>query len=109
MQSIGQHLMPIFVGSYHFLDNLLDVLLGCLYCTIHLRPIRRRIMMFDLEFFTKSLHHIVVQVGTIVGNDLAGNTISTDDVVPDELGYHLLGNIGIRCRFNQFGEVVNCH
>ncbi len=57
-------------------------------------------MMFNLEFLTQVLHHVIVQVGTIVSNNLARNTISTDDVVLDELNHRLLGYIGIRCSFD---------
>ena len=81
--------------SYHLLYNLLDILVGGLDCTVHLRPIRRGIMMFDLEFLTQGLHHVIVQIGTVVSDNFAGHTISTDDIVLNEFDYHLLSHVGI--------------
>jgi len=99
--------MLVFVCSHHLLYDLLDILIGGLNCTVHLGPIGRRVVMFNLESLTQGLHHIIVQVSTVVGDNLAGNTISTDDVVLDELNHHLLGYIGIGSSFDPFGKVID--
>ena len=65
--------------------------------------------MFNLEFLAQGLHYVIVQIGTIVSDNLAGNTISTDDIVLDELNHYLLGYIGIRCSFDPFGKVIDCY
>ncbi|KAE9603034.1 hypothetical protein Lalb_Chr12g0205981 [Lupinus albus] len=54
------HFMPIFISHRHFLDYLLDVLISCFYCPVHLRPIWGRCAMFDFEFFTHFNHHLVI-------------------------------------------------
>ena len=65
--------------------------------------------MFNLEFLTQGLHHVIVQIGTVVSDNFAGNTIPTDDIVLDELNHHFLGYIGIRCSFDPLGEVIDCY
>ena len=82
--------MPIFVGHHHLLQDLLDVLVGGFHCVIHLRPIQRGIMMFNLELYTEFCDHSVVEIGTIICNDSFSNTITADEVVFNEYGYHVL-------------------
>src|SRR3954468_12044636 len=65
----------------HFLHNLLNVFVGGLHSAIHLWSIRRRIVMFDIELCTELSDHLIVQIGTIIGDDSFGNAISTDEVV----------------------------
>src|SRR4051812_17381913 len=107
MQSEREHLVPISVGHYHLLHNLLNVLVGRFNSAIHLRTIRRRIVMLDLEGLTKLLHHLVIEIRFIISNDLLGNPITTDYIVLDKTSNHLLGNIRIRCDFNPLGEVID--
>src|ERR1051325_4111189 len=52
--------MPIFVSHCHFLYNLLNVLVGGFHCATHLRPIRRRVMMLDLELHAEFSDHLVI-------------------------------------------------
>jgi len=66
-------------------------------------------MMFDLEVITQFFHHLVVQIGPIICNNSAGDTVAVNDLVLDKLDHHLLGHIGIRCSFDPLGEVVNSH
>src|SRR3954469_21839499 len=107
MQSEREHLMPISVGHYHLLHNLLNVLVGRFNNAIHLWTIRRRIVVFDLEGLTKFLHHLVIEIRSIISNDLLRNPITTDYVVLDKASNHLFGNIRIRCSFNPLGEVID--
>ena len=65
--------MLILVSYGHLLNDLLDVLIGDLNCPIHLGPIRHAIMVLDFEILTHFLHHFVVQIGGIIGDDLLGN------------------------------------
>ena len=62
--------MPIPIGNNHLLHNLLDILVGGFNNPIHLRAIQRRIMMLNHEGLTKLLHHLVVEIRSIVRNDL---------------------------------------
>ena len=48
--------------------------------------------MFDLELSTKLSNHSVVEVSPIVGDDPFWDTITTDEVVSDESGYHIIGD-----------------
>ena len=58
-----------------------------LYSPIHLRPIRGGVMMLDLEVLAHFLHHLVVQIGAIVSNDLPGESVSTNQLLLDESDY----------------------
>src|SRR3954471_10224843 len=107
MQGERQHLMPISVGHYHLLYNLLNVLVSRFDSAIHLWMIRRRVVMLDLEGLTKLLHQLVIEIRSIISNDLLRNPITTDYVVLDKTSNYLLGDIRIRCGFNPLGEVIN--
>src|SRR3954471_20474886 len=99
--------MPISVGHHHLLHNLLNVLVGRFNSAIHLWMIRRRIVMLDLEGLTKLLYHLVIEIRSIISNDLLRNPIMTDYVVLDKTSDHLLGDIRVRCGFNPLGEVID--
>ena len=62
--------MPILVGHDHLLDNLFDILISCLHLSVHLRSIGYGIVMLDLKLLTHFPHHLVIQVGAVVCDDL---------------------------------------
>ena len=64
--------MPVLVGHYHILHNLLNVFVGHFYCAIHFRFIRRRIVMLDFELSAKFGNHNIVEVSPIVVMILSG-------------------------------------
>ena len=72
MQREREHLVPILIRHSHHLNNLFDVLVGRLNYPIHLGLVRRRIMVLDLEILTYFLHHLVIQIGGIVCDNLPG-------------------------------------
>ena len=80
--------MPIFVCLCSLGYNLLYVLIGRFYRTIHLGSVRYRIVMFYLESSAYLRHHVVVQIKPIVGYDSLRKSISTYDFFLDESGYH---------------------
>ena len=101
--------MPIVVSDHHLLDNLLNVLVRSLDCTVHLRSVRRGVMMLNLEIVAQFFHHIVIQICAIIRDDFVRNTVATNDVILDKTDHHLLGHISIRCNFNPLSEVINSH
>ena len=101
--------MPIFICYNHFLNNLLDVFVCSFNSPIHLRSVGRRIMMCNLEVFTKGFNHIFVQVQSFISNDLTWHTITTYNLILDKPHNNLLGYICIRCRFNPLCEIINSH
>ena len=84
--------MPVFVCDCHFLYDLFNVLISSLHSAIHLRPIRRRVMMLNLQLRAELDDHSVVKIGTIICNDSFWNTIPTYKVMFDEAGHNVLGN-----------------
>src|ERR1043165_6615608 len=84
--------MPIFVSHCHLLYNLLNVLVGGFHCAIHLRPIWRRVLMLDLELCAEFGDHLVVEIGTVICDNLFGSAIPTDKVMLDESSHNILGN-----------------
>src|ERR1043165_9635393 len=80
--------MPIFVSHCHLLYNLLNVLVGGFHCTVHLRPIRRRVMMLDLELRAEFGDHFVVEIGAIICDNPFGSAISTDKIMLDRSEEH---------------------
>ena len=85
--------MPISVRNDHLLHNLLYVLICCLNSTVHLRTIRGRIVMLNVEVLAQLLHHFVIEIGTIISNDSLGNPIATNDFLLNETGNHMSGDI----------------
>ena len=47
--------------------------------------------MLDLELSAKLPDHGIIEVSSIVGDDTFGDTITVDEVMSDESGYHILG------------------
>ena len=49
-------------------------------------------MVLYLELLAELSDHLVIEIGTIVCNDPFRDTITKDEVVSDECGYHILGD-----------------
>ena len=58
--------MPVFVCDCYFLYDLFNVLICGFDGTIHLWPVRGRIMVLDLELHVQCGVHIIVDIHTIV-------------------------------------------
>ena len=52
-------------------------------------------MVLDFEILTHFLHHFVVQIGGIIGDDLPGQPISANYLFLDEPDHHLPSHISI--------------
>ena len=101
--------MPVFVCDYHFLYDLFDILICGFDNTVHLWPVRGRIMVLDLELHTQCGDHSFIEIRTIVSDDPLWDTIPTDEILFDEPGDNILGNGRERSRLNPLREVVNGH
>jgi hypothetical protein len=66
MESKWQHLMPISIRDYHFLNNLFDVLVGGFYCAIHFWSVWRGIRMLDLPLGTQLHYHFSIEILCII-------------------------------------------
>ena len=76
--------MPVLMGLCHLFQDLYKVLVGKLYCTIHLWPIRRGSMMSDLEALKIVFDPPSYEVRAIVRDDGVWDSIPGYNVVPDE-------------------------
>src|ERR1051325_8676925 len=92
MKRKWQHLVPIHVSHYHLLYDLLDILVGSFHCATHLRPIWRRVVMLDLELRAEFGDHLVVEVRTVICDNLFRSAIPTDKIMFDESSHDILGN-----------------
>src|ERR1051325_11226403 len=101
--------MPNFLSHCHFLYNLLNVLVGGFHSAIHLRPIRRRIMMLDLELRAEFGDHFVVEIRAVFCDNPFKSAIPTDKIVFDESSHNVPGNRCERGCFYPLGEIINCH
>ena len=84
--------MPVFVCHCHLLYAFLNVLVSSLHNAIHLRPVRERIMMLDLDLFTEFGDHRIFEICTIVSDDPLRDAILIDEVMLDEPGHEILRN-----------------
>ena len=66
-------------------------------------------MVLYLELLAELSDHLVIKIGTIVRNDPFGDTVSTDQVMPNEPCHDVLGYGSIGSCFNPLCEVVNYH
>lgn len=101
--------MPILVDYNHILYYFLNVLNGCLKCPIHLRAVRRGIMLLNLETFSQVRHHLVVEIRPIVCYDILRDSITINDILLDKPSNHLLSHVGVGSNFHPLGEVINNH
>jgi hypothetical protein len=62
--------MPILVGDHHFLDNLLEIFVGCFDCPIHLWSIRGRIEVFNLPFGAQFVNQLPIEILSIISYGL---------------------------------------
>ena len=69
-------------------------------------PVRHGIMVLDLEILTHFLHHLVIQIGGIVCDNLPGQSIPENYFLFNEPDYHASCDSRVRGGFNPFGEVV---
>ena len=95
MQGKRQHLMPIFVRHCHLLNNFLNILIGCFHGSVHLWSVRRGIVMLDFKLLAHFPHHLVIQVGVIVRDNLPQQTISADDFPLNEPDHNTPGDASV--------------
>jgi len=50
---VRKHLMPILIGDYDLLDDLLEIFIGYLNNTIHIGSVRRRMKVLNLPLGVK--------------------------------------------------------
>ena len=63
-------------------------------------------MMLDFEIHAHFLHHHVIQIGTIVSNDLPRESVSTNQLPLYESDHYTPRDIGVGSRFDPFGEII---
>ena len=61
--------MLIFVCHRHLLYDLFDIFISSFYNTIHLRPVRRKVMMLDLELHAELSDHNIIEISIIICDD----------------------------------------
>jgi len=65
--------------------------------------------MLDFEICTHFLHHLVIQVGAIVSNDLPRESIPTNQLPLYEPNHYTPHDIGVGSRLNSLGEIIYRH
>ena len=101
--------MPILIGVCHLHQDLLYVLVVYFHCTIHLRMVGNRILVFDLELLAKLLDHFSIQVFSIINNELSWYVVMANDVLFQESAHHSLGDAFVGDGFHPLGKVINGH
>ena len=65
--------------------------------------------MLNFELFTELGDHCIVEICTVVSNDPLWYTISTNQIVPDELRHDVLGHCSKGSCLNPLREIINCY
>ena len=73
----------------------MDILVGYLHCSVHLGSVGCGIVMLDLKLLAHFPHHLVIQVGAIVRDNLPRQTIPTDNLPLNEPDHHTLGDASV--------------
>ena len=66
-------------------------------------------MMLDLKLFAHFPHHLVIQVGAVVRDNLPWQTASADDFPLNEPDHHTPSDASVRRGFDPLNEVINRH
>lgn len=61
--------MTVLIIDYHFIHDLLNVLVYWLHRTVHLWTIGRRVPMLDLELVEQSIDKLIVQISGVVRDE----------------------------------------
>lgn len=77
--------MPIFVGDYYFLDDLIEILISCLDNTIHLGSIRRRIRMLNFLLGTEFSNQFPIKILNIISYQFFWQAVMTNKILLNEL------------------------
>jgi len=64
-------------------------------------------VLSEFEFLTKASHQLVEEWFAIVGDDISRNTISVDDVCPDEVDNVLFLDFFQRDRLSPLREIIS--
>jgi len=64
-------------------------------------------VLSEFEFLTEASHQLVEEWFSILGNDISRDTISVDDVCPDEVDNILFLNFFQRDRLYPLGEIIS--
>ena len=91
------------------MDNLFDILVGCFHGSVHLWPIGRGVVMLDFEIHTHFLHHLIIQVGAIISNDLPRESVPTNQLPLYKPDHYTPRDIVVRSCFDPFGEIIYRH
>ena len=94
--------MPVFVCDCHFRYDLFNILISSFDSPIHLQPVRRRVLMQNLELFTEFGDHYIVEICTIFCDDSFRDTIPTNQVMLDKLRHNVLGSSSNRADSTHF-------
>ena len=91
--------MPTSVIVNHFSQNLLDILIGGFYNSIHLRMISSCVSVSNLKLLTYISHKVTVEIRTIIGNDGFRYSKPAYLIVENKIGYNFLGHRLVRFDF----------
>lgn len=66
-------------------------------------------MVMNFELCTHGIHHVIIEVLSIIYYDELGKAISINDVIFDKVGYLLFRQICDRSSIYLFSETIKCH
>ena len=66
-------------------------------------------MVMYLELLAELSDHFVIEIGTIIRNDSFRDSVSKDQIMPDETCYDALGYRGVGSCLNPLREVIDRH
>ena len=99
--------MPTSVIFNHFPEDLLDILIGGFYSSIHLGALSSWLLMNNLKLLTYLSHQMTAEICTVINNDGFCHSKSAYQIVADKIGYHFLGYRLVRGCLHPLGEIIN--
>ena len=105
-----QHDMPIRLdlcdGS---LENGLKWFIQCFNLSIHLRVIRRGVLLLIPLLWSQLFHHFILKVPTMVSDNLFRNAEPSNNLVENEMHGYLTIGFNRGHSFCPFCEIINGH
>lgn len=83
--------MPISICFSHLLYDVFDGFICCFNCSIHLEPVR--CVLVDFKLCTQGIHHIVVEIPSVIRYNGLRQAILIDDIQFDETSYLCLRQV----------------
>jgi hypothetical protein len=103
------HPFTFLFALEYFLDCFEYQDVSPFYCTVRLRVVYGCKCDLCSDLLTEILEHCIVEVIRVVGRNVSGNAVATDDILPEEHFDRSRAYVCDRLCLDPLCEVLDCH